>query len=143
MQPATLWQLILRTITDPAGAADVVLSMNLGRGFLWQALLLVCALSALFMGAFGGEELVIPMGDTNLLLSPIGYAFVLGSGLVLMVFALHYTGGALDGQGRFEDSLAAIVWIEVLALVFRVAQIVIALTFGGEIAAFLSFLSIL
>lgn len=143
MQPAALWQLILHTLRDPVGAAEVVLSLNLGRVVLWQALLLVCVLSALLMGSFGGEEMIIPMGNNTLFLTPIGYAFVLGAGLVLMVFAIHFTGGALDGAGRFEDALAAIVWLEVLALVFRVAQIAIALVFGGEIAAFLSFLGVI
>lgn len=142
MSPAVLWPLILRTIADPAGAAQVVLSFKLSRGVLWQALLLVCVLSALLMGAFGGEEMAVPMGENALLLTPVGYAFVLGAGLVLMVFGLHFTGAALDGQGRFEDALAAIVWIEVVALVFRLLQIVVAFLLGADIAAFLSFLGV-
>ena len=137
--PQFLWQLVLRTIVEPRAAAEVVLGLGLSRAVLWQVLILICALSAVFMGAFGSEHLALPIGTSNLLLTPVGYAFVLGAGLVMMVFALHYTGAALDGQGRFAESLAAVVWIEVVALCFRVLQILVAALFGNSIAALLSF----
>jgi len=133
-----LWQLILRTITDPKGAAEVVLGMALSRPILWQGLILICALSAVLMGVLGAENLAVPWGNVNLILTPIGYAFVLGAGLVMMVFALHYTGRSLEGQGRFADSLAAIVWIEVVALCFRVLQVLVAALLGGTVATFFS-----
>ena len=137
--PRFLWQLVLRTIVEPKTAAEVVLGLDLSRAVLWQALILICALSAVFMGAFGGESLAVPLGNSTLFLTPIGYAFVLGVGLVMMVFALHYTGAALDGQGQFEGALAAIVWIEVVALCFRVLQILVAGLFGPDVATLLSF----
>ena len=132
--PDVLLPLLWRTVKDPSGAAQEILSWQLSRAILWQVLVLVCALSALTIGMFGGDALALPMGENVLRLSPIGYAFVLGAGLVMMVFAIHYTGASLGGRGNFADALAAVVWIECVALCFRVLQVPLQLINGDLLA---------
>jgi len=124
--PGGVLRLLGLTVRAPAEAARLLLSLHLSRGVLWQALALVTILSVLVValspgpmpdaGAAGGPEPVA--------LSPFAYATILGASLVMLVFALHFTGSALGGTGSFAGTLTLVVWLEVLATAIRVVQVV-------------------
>ncbi len=137
--PGGVLRLLGLTVRDPAGAARLLLSLHLSRGVLWQALALVTILSVLIValspgpmpdaGAAGGPETVY--------LSPFAYATILGASLVMLVFALHFTGAALGGTRSFAGTLTLVVWLEVLATAIRVVQ-VLALLMAPVLAGIVS-----
>ncbi len=128
--PRRFGQLIRQSLGDPAGVARFLIGLNLSRAVLWQALVLVTVVSVLLVALTQGavpEGPPGPGGGGPLVLSPFTYAVILGSSLVLLVFALHFTGAGLGGTGDFGAALVLIVWLEVLAMTFRVFVAAVAL----------------
>ena len=118
-----VWRLLLDTIRDPAEVARILLRLELKGDILWMALGLVVTLSVLVAAVLGmavpaSEELSEP----PIALTPFMYAMILGGSLIIMVFALHFTGLMLGGQARFEDTLTLVVWLQFLLLALQVAQ---------------------
>lgn len=124
--PTGLWRLLLLTLRAPARAADILVALNLTRAVLWQALLLVTIVSVLIVAVSPGPmpEAGPVAGPTPVTFTPFAYATVLGASLVMLVFALHYTGQAIGGTGSFAATLTLVVWLEVLATAIRVVQTV-------------------
>ena len=121
------WALIGRTFKDPAGVARVLVSTRFDRGTLWSALALVTILGVLLIGAI---ELIAPppppdaeMAD----ISPLALTVILGASLVMLVFALHFTGQMLGGTGRFPDALVLMIWFQLMTLVTQVVLSVLVL----------------
>jgi hypothetical protein len=120
---ATIPALIRQTLADPRGAARRIIGMDLPASVLWEALALVVVLSALaaqlaalMLGA-GGE--MMPGGFPA---SPLLMGLVQGAILVVMVFAIHLIGRSLGGQGRLEDSIAAVAWLQFLLVCLQIVQ---------------------
>lgn len=126
-----LWGLVRLTLQSPAEGARAVINLGLSRNDLWLSLALVTVLSVLLMVLSTGTVMVLPLGVDPLYVSPIGYGVIMGSGLVLLVFAIHYTGQALGGKGIFSDSLALVVWLEVMSLALRLVQVLVGLISTG------------
>ncbi len=124
--PGGVMRLLALTVRDPAEAARLLLSLRLSRGVLWQALALVTIVSVLVVGLSPGPmpEAATAEGTDALFLSPFAYATILGASLVMLVFALHFTGAALGGTGSFAGTLTLVTWLEVLATAIRVVQVV-------------------
>jgi hypothetical protein len=124
--PGGVMRLLALTVRDPAEAARLLLSLNLSRGVLWQALALVTIVSVLVVALSPGPmpDAATAEGTDALFLSPFAYATILGASLVMLVFALHFTGAALGGTGSFAGTLTLVTWLEVLATAIRVAQVV-------------------
>lgn len=116
-------RLLLDTIQNPAEVARILLRLELKADVLWMALALVVALSVLVAAGIG---LAMPapedMPEPPLTLTPFMYTMILGGSLIVMVFALHFTGLMLGGEARFEDTLALVVWLQFLLLALQVAQ---------------------
>ena len=108
-----------------------MINLGLSRNDLWLSLALVTVLSVLLMVLSTGTVMVLPLGVDPLYVSPIGYGVIMGSGLVLLVFAIHYTGQALGGKGTFFESLAVVVWLEVMSLALRLVQVLVGLVSTG------------
>lgn len=126
-----LWGLGRLTLQSPAEGARAVINLGLSRNDLWLSLALVTVLSVLLMVLSTGTVMVLPLGVDPLYVSPIGYGGIMGSGLVLLVFAIHYTGQALGGKGTFSESLAVVVWLEVMSLALRLVQVLVDLISTG------------
>jgi hypothetical protein len=126
-----LWGLVRLTLQSPAEGARAVINLGLSRNDLWLSLALVTVLSVLLMVLSTGTVMVLPLGVDPLYVSPIGYGVIMGSGLVLLVFAIHYTGQALGGKGTFSESLAVVVWLEVMSLALRLVQVLVGLVSTG------------
>ncbi|SHJ16810.1 Yip1 family protein [Wenxinia saemankumensis] len=112
------------SLTDPRRAAAAILALRLPRPVLVEALILVTALGTLAALLGSAEmQIVLPLGETGaLVFSPFLYALLLGSALTVTALAIDLVGRMMGGAGKFADALALVVWIEVLALVVRLAQ---------------------
>ena len=119
-----LGALLRRTLNNPADGARGVIDLGLARRDLWFALLLTTILSVFLLSLTQGPSLYLPMGGEAVVVGPLTYAVILGSGLVVLVFALYFMGRILGGVGTFPATLAIIVWLEVLGLIARSAQAV-------------------
>jgi hypothetical protein len=127
--PAGMGRLLILTVRAPARAAELLVGLNLSRVVLWQALALVTVVSVLIVAISPGPmpEAGAIAGPQPVVFTPFAYATVLGASLVMLVFALHYTGQAIGGTGSFAATLTLVVWLEVLATAIRVVQAVVYL----------------
>ena len=127
----------LRSLLGPADAARRIMTLNFSRGILWQALVLVTIAGVLASALTQGPVLALPLGTEMVGVAPFGYAMILGGSLVLLVFALYFTGQMLGGTGDFSQTLALVIWIEAIAVLIRLAQSVILVAVpdvGGVVA---------
>jgi len=120
--------LIGLSLRDPGAAMRAILDMRLTNGTLWMALGLTTVLGTLLATLVNGAVIELPLGTENVVLGPAGFTAVTGGLLVLGVFAVHLTGRALGGEGTLDGAIAVVAWFEVLALIFRTAQIALILT---------------
>jgi len=134
-------RLLVQTVKDPAAVAGRITGAGLSRDVLWSALALVTILSVLLVALIGLALPADPMNaPSGTPITPLTYAVILGGSLVITIFALHWTGQMLGGKGTFEDTLALVVWLQVLLLVLQVVQAVllVLLPLLGSIAALAS-----
>lgn len=129
MTPEGMLRLLGLTIRSPGEAAALLVGLNLSRTVLWQALALVTVLSVLIVAFSPGPmpEAGPIAGPGPVLLTPFAYVAVLGASLVMLVFALYFTGTALGGTGTFPATLTLVVWLEVLATAVRLIQTAVML----------------
>ena len=136
MTPDSFFQLVRETILNPAAAAHQVMAVTISRENLWLAVLLATVLSAIVGGVSQAIVPVEPMvvetveGPVSLNLSPSSpmmQGVFVGASLVLMVFALYFTGLALGGHGTFPATLALMAWLQVVMVVLQVATLVVML----------------
>lgn len=114
-------RLVWQTIVAPAETAERILALRLPRAVLWEALVLVTVLSVLLASLVQGATPTLPTAEGTAV-SPLAYGLILGGSLVMMVFALHFTGQALGGSGEFTGAIALVVWLEAVAMVVRFIQ---------------------
>ncbi len=123
-----LLRLMILSVTSPRDAAGVLMATNLSRAILWQSLVLVTVLSVLLVALTQGPMPELPVGATTpISVTPYAYAVILGSSLVMLVFAVHFTGQALGGTGDFGSTLILVIWIEVLGMALRMIQTIVLL----------------
>ena len=126
------------TIENPNEGARAVLSYPTGREFLWSVLTLVSVLSVLMVLAM--NIAFPPPPDTTLTVpflgTPLLFALVMWGTLVMLVFCVHYIGHMFGGTGRFEQSIALVVWVQFLLMVSQLVQLVVAAV-SISVAAFL------
>ncbi len=125
---ATLVELLKLTLFEPKRGAEAVLSMGFPRQILWAFLALATVLSVFMVQAM---TIYIPTPDevTRQALpfqsSPLLFALITWGSLVLVVFCIYYIGRAFGGQGTFDDSLLALVWLQFLLMVCQVGQFIL------------------
>ena len=124
-----IMRLIWQSFREPAQVGAAIAALRLDRATLWQALVLVTILSTLALALVNGGMTQSPFGN-GAPLSLYASAMILGASLTMLVFALHFTGQALGGQGRFPAALALVIWLEVLAIALRLAIALAAALFG-------------
>jgi hypothetical protein len=150
MTPNGILSLIWETILNPASAARTVLSFRVSRENLWLAVLLATVLSGLVGGL---SQMVVP--NTPMIIetvegpvafnltpsSPMMQGLFVGASLVMMVFALYFTGRALGGQGTFPGSLALMAWLQLVMVAMQIATLVLIFV-APVVAALLVFVSL-
>ncbi|WP_270918203.1 YIP1 family protein [Parasedimentitalea psychrophila] len=121
-----LQPLVMMTLTSPAQAARSILSVPWPRQLLWSAMVLAIALNAIIYSA---QEILFPLPSEVVFprLSPLGYFAVVLVLQVVFVFALQASGRWLGGQGKFDELLAVVVWLQLLQVALQLAMTVLFL----------------
>ena len=115
---------IKRSLVDPAGVARGLMRQHLSRGTLWSLLALVTVVSTLLVQL---GMMLIPGSATGATFTPFTLTLILGSSLVVMVFAIHLTGQVFGGTGRIDQAILMVAWWQGIGLVIQAAQLVAAL----------------
>lgn len=122
--PRALIAAAIASLRDPRGSASRVLSTHLSASVLWTMLLAVVAASVI-MGQ--GSLILVTRGaalSNPYLANPL-VMWVLQLGLlVVMVYAIHFIGRSLGGQGTVNGSLAIVVWLQFIMACLQVVQTV-------------------
>jgi len=115
-----LQPLLAMTLTAPAQAARIILSIRWPKQALWTGLMLVIALNALI---YSLHELLFPLPSDVLYphFSPLSYFAVMLTLQVVFIYALFATGRWLGGQGNVDDLLALVVWLQLLQVAWQMA----------------------
>lgn len=122
-----LKDLAIVSVQDPASAARQLISLGLDRSVLWLALFLMAVLNTLLHGV---TNQLVP-GPTPLPVLfdvPAVYFFFVSGGLVLIVVTIFWAGRAFGGQGRMEDVMVVIVWLQFLRVCVQAVALVLLLT---------------
>ncbi|MDA5555728.1 YIP1 family protein [Shimia sp. MMG029] len=119
------------TIRDPAEAALAIMSRPVARQIGWMILTLGIILNVLAhfltLAVFPAPaDLYVPMLQT-----PFLYAGVMGSGLVILVYAFFWGGHAIGGRGRFDDLLLALGWLQYMRFVVQLLVLVLMVVLPG------------
>lgn len=124
--------LLALTVRSPSDAARIVLSVVLDRGQLYGAVVATSALNVLLNYLF--LVLVFPLLFPDLpadVLRPNApvVSFLLTSGsLILFANILAWTGRAMGGQGRVEDMLKLLTWLQLVGFVLQAAGLLLIIT---------------
>ncbi|WP_161470992.1 Yip1 family protein [Tropicimonas marinistellae] len=124
-------ELVRETIQNPRGAAGRIIAQNYPASLMWEALLLVVALSVLAgyapMALLGPADEEITVILPAVFTSPLWLAAVQGVLLALAVLAIHRIGRSFGGQGRFADAIALMAWLQLLMVLLQIVQAVLIL----------------
>ncbi|MCH2077605.1 MAG: hypothetical protein MK180_12145 [Rhodobacteraceae bacterium] len=132
-----LINLMMLSVTRPQEAAAELLGLNLSREVAWLLLGAATVLSviATFVVS-GGNAAQVVHGVPAF--SPLMLALFLGCSSVVMGYAIHFTGNAMDGTGNLTNSILVVAWLQVLQFAGLLIQGV-ALTISVSFSAMLGF----
>lgn len=122
---STFLTAFFETLSSPRKGLVRAMSWKLGRTNTWVLAVVVVVASVFlqtFLVSFHTANMTTPM---MLPTSPFMLALVFWGSLVFMVFGAHYIGRMFGGQGRFADSLTAIVWLQVVVTILQFGQLVL------------------
>ena len=116
-------QLVSRTVTDPASVAQSLKQRSFETQTLWMGLVLVSVLSVLLL-AVSNALLPASVPEGAIVLSPFAYGAIIAVSIVMLVYAVHLVGRFFGGTGTFPQTMALMIWLQVLAMAVQVIQIV-------------------
>ncbi len=120
--------LIALTLTEPRQAARRLMAMNLPAEARWLGLGLVVVMTMLTLQLI---RLVLPDADPSPFGAAMGHpvsGFAFQAGSILVVSAVMAGAGRLfGGQGRFQDALLLMVWLEFVLALIAVLQLLLIL----------------
>ena len=130
-----LRDLIALTLRSPRQAAGHLIALNLSRGILWQALLLVVILSVLaaqvsVLVSFGTLSPMLDTGEgmiSPLFASPLVLGLMQGVLLLISILATYWIGRAMGGTGSFEAVQVTVCWLQFMMLCLQLVQILLSL----------------
>lgn len=120
--PRGLLTAALATLRSPRTAAARVMNAGLPAHILWTMLAAVVAASV----ALGQGTLILATGGAALgnpyLANPLVMFLIQIALLVVMVYAIHFVGRLMGGQGVYENTLAVVVWLQFVMACLQVVQ---------------------
>ncbi len=117
-------QLALLTLRDPQAAAEVVLGWNLSKEALWTAIALVSVIVT-FLSSLSNLILPVPAPLSAIVGNPFMYFIIAAGGFVATVHAIYWTGRMMGGQGRIEDLMVLLLWLQAMRAAAQVGVIVL------------------
>ncbi|MEP2532531.1 YIP1 family protein [Shimia sp.] len=126
-----LRQLVMLTIYRPAQAATLLAGQNMPRETSWSILALAIILNTLtyFLSTAlfpVPTEIAMP-----LLTSPTLVCLILGSVVVMFVFAFFWVGRALGGKAAFDNILLMMAWLQYMRLIVQLIALVLMVFLPG------------
>ncbi|OSP55587.1 YIP1 family protein [Pseudoruegeria sp. SK021] len=117
----------IATMTNPQEGARLIMAQKFSGRVLWLGLQTVVVVSVLML-YIHGLALVL-RGDVEgpvvILASPFAMCVLMFAILAVVAVAIHRIGRAFGGTGQFYDSLALIVWLQVVLLGVQTLQTVV------------------
>jgi hypothetical protein len=127
------------TLRDPSRAAGVIVAMGLPGQALAPALGVVAIANAALFALT--NILMPPPGPMPLVFqSPLLFCLIIAVGVLLSGTALTWVGRFFGGQGRFEDVLALLIWLQILRAMVQAVVLVLMFIAPG-MAALLVFVA--
>lgn len=131
------------TLLNPRRGLRTVLDLGLPMEARVAALLLMAVVSALLTQ---GSTALAPVEGNPLfdLLtgSPLRTALIQGAGMLLTAGLVHWLGRAWGGQGRLEDAVLAVAWLQLFMLVLQLAEMAAILILLPQLAVLVALVSI-
>lgn len=110
------------TVLQPREVAERIMMQNYPPPVLWLAFALVVVISVLL----GQVTLMLLAQDAPIALpilaSPFAMGIVQAVLLVASLYAIFLIGRAMGGEGRLEDILALLVWLQFVMICLQVVQ---------------------
>lgn len=113
------------TVQSPRQAARQVLDANIPVAARWQALILTAVVSAITVHFYMALYPVAPDAEAGpVMISPFA-TMLLDLGFNLgAVFLVHAVGRWRGGNGRWEDALILIAWLQSILIILQLIQLV-------------------
>jgi len=131
MTQAGFKALLVQTLIAPRRAAEGLIALNLPQRWLWMALALMSVLNSI---VYSVSLRLTPTSDPMATAmmppafhSPVLFTMFLFGALAITVLALYWIGKGLGGQGRMDDVLVLICWLQVLRLILQVVVAVLVI----------------
>ncbi|MDJ1008703.1 MAG: YIP1 family protein [Paracoccaceae bacterium] len=128
-QPEQMLRLCWQGLTSPREGAHAVLALGVPRAALWPLTGLIAVTVGVLMLLQGlilgpaevqlGDETIQPIRVEPLILAFVIYLFVIGYAWALATF-----GQRLGGTGTFEESLALMIFLQMIMIGFQLAELV-------------------
>ena len=112
--------LMIGTLSQPRDAAAEILSIRPNRSVMWSALLLAVLLNTMVyqISLFASPpQVALPV----IFSSPIIFAILIGSGLVLSIYSITYAGRFIGGRAVLDDVMALLIWLQFLRFAVQLA----------------------
>lgn len=142
MTQAGFKALLVQTLIAPRRAAEGLIALNLPQRWLWMALALMSVLNSI---VYSVSLRLTPTSDPMATAmmppafhSPVLFTMFLFGALAITVLALYWIGKGLGGQGRMDDVLVLICWLQVLRLILQVVVAVLVIV-APELGALVIF----
>lgn len=116
MSSATLMNMVVLTLSNPAEAARRLLAMRLGGDVLWLAFFLAVILNALVQSASG---FVLPLvsSDIQQVVEPVSRTLFVSVGAILIsVVTFLFVGRMLGGTASLFGIMTLVVWLQILQI---------------------------
>ncbi|MCG7518258.1 YIP1 family protein [Ruegeria sp. Ofav3-42] len=127
MNPASIVELGVLTLTNPSQAARRLLDLRPGREVLWLAFFLAVVLNGLVQ--LGIDQLIpVPEGEPVPPTQPIALNLLRSAGaMMLSVAAFLFVGRMLGGRATFDDILTLTVWLQFLQIAALLITLIITI----------------
>ncbi len=118
------------TMQQPKAGARAILKMGLPANVGWLALILMAVVSAglsalTFAISATGDDPVLDQALTLLFRNPIQLAIFQGLALLIGIMLIYGVGRLFGGNGKLDQTVLLIAWLEFIMLLLQVAQFVI------------------
>nr|WP_255553702.1 Yip1 family protein [Maritimibacter sp. DP1N21-5] len=123
--------MVLQSVPEPRKVARDLFDEGYPRNTLWALLALILVLGAM-LGVISGMIFpVAPELQGTIIANPMMVAIAEASIAVLTTFFIYWVSRAAGGQGRFEDGLITVIWVNFVLLIVQTGVLLFTLVAPG------------